>query len=172
MLPESIRSFLYQENGLQIENEYSVSGGSINQAVKLETSNGVYFLKWNVSAPVGFFEKESKGLQLLNLAATEIRIPDVIITYAGNKELPAFILMEYIEEGASGNSHLFGTELARLHQNHSDQFGLDEDNYIGKLPQSNRRHNDWVSFFVNERIQPQYCYRPKTCFCNTRSKLG
>lgn len=155
MLPNSIRSFLDQKKGLQIENEQPVSGGSINHAVKLETSNGVYFLKWNASAPDGFFEKESKGLQLLNSAAMEIRIPEVITTHDGSKEVPAFVLMEYIEEGASGNSHLFGAELARLHQNHANQFGLDEDNYIGKLPQSNRWHNDWVSFFVNERIQPQ-----------------
>ena len=34
-------------------------------------------------------------------------------------------------------------------------FGLDHDNYIGSLAQSNKKHADWISFFMEERIRPQ-----------------
>jgi fructosamine-3-kinase len=45
--------------------------------------------------------------------------------------------------------------LAKLHEVKSDQYGLDHDNYIGSLAQSNTKHPDWKSFFITERIQPQ-----------------
>jgi fructosamine-3-kinase len=41
-----------------------------------------------------------------------------------------------------------------LHQQHADQFGLDHDNYIGRLPQSNKQHKQWPTFFAEERIRP------------------
>lgn len=34
-------------------------------------------------------------------------------------------------------------------------FGLDHNNYIGSLPQSNKWHAKWIDFFVNERIEAQ-----------------
>jgi fructosamine-3-kinase len=49
----------------------------------------------------------------------------------------------------------FGTALAALHKNTQDNFGLDEDNYIGSLSQSNRCHSDWTDFFIAERLEPQ-----------------
>jgi fructosamine-3-kinase len=34
-------------------------------------------------------------------------------------------------------------------------YGLNHNNFIGKLPQSNCQHKNWVDFFIEERIQPQ-----------------
>lgn len=34
------------------------------------------------------------------------------------------------------------------------EFGWEEDNYIGLLPQSNHRHNTWAGFYFRERIEP------------------
>jgi protein-ribulosamine 3-kinase len=34
-------------------------------------------------------------------------------------------------------------------------FGLDYNNYIGSLPQSNTIHNDWIDFFIAERLEAQ-----------------
>ena len=34
-------------------------------------------------------------------------------------------------------------------------FGLDHDNYIGSLPQSNHQHTSWVEFFIEERLEKQ-----------------
>jgi len=51
----------------------------------------------------------------------------------------------------------FGHQLASMHSISNDQFGFDEDNYIGSLHQSNTRHSDWISFFVEERLEKQVC---------------
>lgn len=155
MLPKTIISHLTDEFGIRVRQEQSVSGGSINRSVKLETNHGVFFLKWNPSAPEDFFEKEAGGLKRLHSASTRLRVPEVISAHPSGGDLPGFLLMEFIEEGTGGNSFVFGSELARLHKVQADQFGLDEDNFIGRLPQSNRLHDSWVTFFVEERINPQ-----------------
>ncbi len=49
----------------------------------------------------------------------------------------------------------FAEKLAQLHKHSADQFGLDHDNYIGSLFQSNRYHNKWTDFFREERLNAQ-----------------
>ena len=65
--------------------------------------------------------------------------------------------MEFIESGLKGNQFWkgFGEALAQLHRHSQDHFGLDHSNFIGALPQANPAHNDWISFYVEARLQPQ-----------------
>ena len=95
------------------------------------------------------FITEAKGLELLASAQSGLLIPEVIL-----KE-DHFLLLNYIEEGTTGNSYLFGSKLALLHKTTNELFGLDHDNYIGILPQSNHYYPNWLDFFVRERIEPQ-----------------
>jgi len=155
MIPTKLSNHLAEALNLEIIKSQSVSGGSINRAAKITTNCGDMFLKWNTNAPDDFFEKEADGLKRLATARTALRIPDVISSGKPVNSRPGFLLMEFIEEGRSGNSFEFGQNLAKLHQTGIDQFGLDTDNYIGSLPQSNRRHDEWIDFFVEERINPQ-----------------
>ena len=48
-----------------------------------------------------------------------------------------------------------GRRLALLHKHSSDHFGLDHNNYIGSLVQSNRKHLSWTDFFREERLNAQ-----------------
>jgi protein-ribulosamine 3-kinase len=48
-----------------------------------------------------------------------------------------------------------GSQLAALHQQKSDIFGWESDNFIGNLHQSNKHHKEWTSFYLEERIWPQ-----------------
>jgi protein-ribulosamine 3-kinase len=155
MIPTELSTHLTETLDLEIHDTQSLSGGSINQAVKLSTNKGDYFLKWNRSAPDDFFEKEADGLKRLSSAKSKLRVPNVISTRKPGPGRPGYLLMEFIEEGRSGNSFEFGRRLAKLHQTGSEQFGLETDNYIGSLPQSNRKCNDWIEFFTQERISPQ-----------------
>jgi len=155
MIPTKLSNHLAEALNLEIIKSQSVSGGSINRAAKIATNLGDMFLKWNTNAPDDFFEKEADGLKRLATARTALRIPDVISSGKPVNSRPGFLLMEFIEEGRSGNSFEFGQNLAKLHQTDIDQFGLDTDNYIGSLPQSNRRHDNWITFFTEERINPQ-----------------
>ena len=155
MIPTKLSNHLAEALNLEIIKSQSVSGGSINRAAKITTNRGDMFLKWNNNAPDDFFEKEADGLKRLATARTALRIPDVISSGKPVNSRPGFLLMEFIDEGRSGNSFAFGQNLAKLHQTDIDQFGLDTDNYIGSLPQSNRRHDNWITFFTEERINPQ-----------------
>ena len=100
------------------------------------------------------FESERKGLTLLSQTKT-IRIPEIVHYSEVNNS--AFLLLEYIEQGIS--TPLFwkelGYQLASLHRNTNDFFGLDSNNFIGTLPQQNNLSDNWIDFFINERIQPQ-----------------
>lgn len=154
-LPLILKKHLETSYHISVQNELSVSGGSISSASRVSTSRGELFLKWNDDVPGNFFEKEADGLKLLQAAGTNLRIPKVEAVGLPGDGTPGFLLMEYIESGRSGDSEQFGAELARLHQEKETEFGLNENNYIGSLPQCNQKHSDWVSFFSEERIKPQ-----------------
>lgn len=153
-LPESIQQELSTRHQITVEDVRPCSGGSINRSVKLSTNRGQLFLKWNRQAPDDFFEKEAEGLQQLKQAESSPRIPEVIATGAPRDDMPGFLVMEFIREGKSGDSFQYGKEVAVLHQNRASQYGDKADNYIGSLPQSNRHHKTWMSFFTEERINP------------------
>lgn len=161
MLPEPIRkqllTLLRSQYGpsTELKSMQHLSGGSINNALKIETSRGPFFIKWNYSQRFpGMFASEAKGLDILN-QANGLPVPKVL-HHREEKEY-TFLILEYIESGQK-QQHFwseFGNQLASLHCNREDFFGLDHDNYIGSLPQSNFKHPNWVEFFVLERLEKQ-----------------
>lgn len=157
MIPEEITFALEETFNITIQNERSVSGGSINRAHRLETNRGTLFLKWNSSTPDNFFEIEARGLELLSSIESGLRIPSVFACQPQSSSTPGFLLMEYISEGSGGsaNAFEFGIGLATLHQSRAEFFGLPYDNYIGSLPQKNGKFDNWTSFFIEKRINPQ-----------------
>lgn len=157
MIPDSVRQSIQQSVGQEIKSSQSVSGGSINRAAKVTLADDTTcFLKWNTTADPNMFVVEEKGLELLSSADTILRVPDVFTTGQTDSGT-GFLLQEFVTEGRSkpDSAENFGRALAALHKHHEDQYGLDHDNYIGKLPQSNNWHGNWIDFFVKERMQPQ-----------------
>ncbi len=138
-----------------IYQHHALGGGSINSAYQLNTSAGLYFVKVNDAMHYpGMFEAEAKGLALL-AASQCISIPEVIgVGEAGNS---AFLVLEMIELNPATTTlwEDFGQSLAQLHRSTQPLFGLDHSNYIGSLPQHNKAHASWVSFFIEERLEPQ-----------------
>lgn len=132
-----------------------VGGGDINVAYKLSSDEGDFFVKLNSSTLYPrMFIKEKNGLDLLR-SAEEIRIPQTIATDETDDK--AFLILEFMKPASMIQDFwaVFGTQLACLHKHSEDYFGLDEDNYIGSLFQSNRKHDNWTSFFIEERLEQQ-----------------
>src|SRR5690349_7471323 len=102
----------------------------------------------------GMFECEVKGLKMLDEIVNGIT-PKVISVNDDGNEMT--LTLELIKTGVPQKDFWndFARKLAAIHGRNSDYFGLDHDHFIGLLPQSNRQHSDWVSFFINERIEPQ-----------------
>jgi fructosamine-3-kinase len=131
-----------------------LSGGDINQVFRLRLANSKEFvLKLNSKDRYpGMFEKESAGLGLLKSAGC--RVPGVELTFVEGAH--QFLILEYVEEGRPiGNSwELFGRQLATLHLQTNESFGLDHDNYIGSLDQMNGKMENWTEFFISNRLKP------------------
>jgi len=156
-LKQAVEKTLSQKFNQQVTvlSQQPIGGGCINQAHKNDTSAGNFFLKWNdANAYPGMFEAEAKGLNLLR-SAHATYIPEVIST--GEAEAKSFIILEFIEAGKRIKNFWqdFGEKLANLHKHSSNSFGLDHDNYIGSLPQSNKTHSSWTEFFIHERLEKQ-----------------
>lgn len=127
-----------------------LGGGCINNAVKLETAKGNFFLKYNFESPENMFEIESKGLELL-ASSNIIKIPKVI---AFQKN---YLLLEFIDSSIKIKDYWqdFGENLAQIHQNTNLYFGLDYDNYIGSLPQNNKQSENGIEFLIEKRFRVQ-----------------
>jgi fructosamine-3-kinase len=140
---------------VELKRTVSVSGGSINDAYKVDTNAGLFFVKKNsASLYPGMFEKEAAGLEIL-AAANAIGVPEVI-TLGGESDI-SLLILRFIESKPKSPEFWdrFAEGLASLHRNRADYFGLDQDNYIGSLHQSNRKHNNWPDFFREERLEKQ-----------------
>ncbi|GAA3598283.1 fructosamine kinase family protein [Flavivirga amylovorans] len=132
-----------------------VHGGDISSAYKVKTSNNSYFLKLNSSTNAAkMFQTEAYGLQIINEANT-IKTPKVLACDIFQNS--SFLLMEFIESKLPSSRDYInlGNQLAQLHQCTSDKFGLDHDNFIGSLPQSNKPNRTWTDFYITERLVPQ-----------------
>ncbi|REJ80167.1 MAG: ketosamine-3-kinase [Bacteroidetes bacterium] len=145
---------LSEEIGLQVKilHIYEVSGGCINRGQKLETTAGNFFTKTNSEARFpGMFEAERKGLELLKSTGT-INLPDCLMSGVWNQQ--SFLLLEFIEAGKRKQDYWekCGRQLANLHKHSQDKFGLDHNNYIGSLQQTNTYSKSWTEFFLEERL--------------------
>ncbi len=132
-----------------------VTGGCINNGARIETENGVFFIKWNDRGSYpGMFHAEAKGLNLLASANT-IRIPEVVYILEGEEH--DGLLLEWIETRRTTvlSGERMGRQLAGVHRHSADEYGLDHSNFMGSLPQRNTPTKDLVTFFVEERLEPQ-----------------
>lgn len=134
----------------------AVGGGSINHAYQLLINgNFRYFIKLNSEKDYPeLFATEKSSLELLGTAKV-IRIPHVVaLTAVAGYQV---LILEWIEQGLKTTAfwRSFGEQLALLHRTDSNSFGLDIDNYMGALPQTNTKEADWCIFFTQQRLVPQ-----------------
>ncbi len=133
----------------------NASGGCINDSAIIKTGEGRFFLKWNIAKRYpNMFDAEAKGLKLLKSAGI-IQIPDVI--GIGEIGQLSWLMLEYIEQNQGSKDFWedFGISLAVLHKQTYGKFGLDHDNYIGSLNQYNDFYDNWIDFFIDQRLEKQ-----------------
>lgn len=113
------------------------------------------------ASSVSLYECEMAGLRLLRKVVGDLGFESTLHVPQPVACSPDYLLLEWLERGAStpASSRAFGRSLAMLHSAGSaitdGRFGLDHDNWIGSLPQSNRMWPTWGAFYVHERILPQ-----------------
>ena len=132
----------------QITAAHPVSGGDINEAFRLETAEGPYFLLVQPGQPASFYAHEVAGLKALGQA---VNVPEVIAT--GEIEHDAYLILEFLEIG-DGSQYELGQTVARVHRVTAKQFGFDQSNLVAKLPKDNSWQNDWTTFYLKQRLDP------------------
>lgn len=153
MIPAN-RAAIAQRLSLSSIDVSPVGGGSINQTYKIESAAKQFFCKVNSATKFPqLFTKEKNGLEFIRQQSI-IQTPAIIDCF--EHEQHQVLILEWIQEGERNETFWksFGEQLAALHQQSANHFRLDEDNYMGSVPQSNKSHGTWNEFFIAERLQP------------------
>jgi fructosamine-3-kinase len=130
-----------------------IAGGDVNQAFRVDLTGGRrVFVKHRADAPAGVFTAEAEGLDWLRVAGAP-RVPEVV---AVRDEAPRFLALEWIERGSPAADHdeALGRALAALHRAGAVSFGLEHDNFIATIPQSNAPAATWPEFYATRRLEP------------------
>lgn len=150
----ALRDALGRILGHAVASSTRLGGGSINDAAEVTLANGArLFVKTHPNPPAGMFEAEARGLRWLE-EADAIRVPRVL---AVSDTKPAYLALELLSPSRRRGSfdEELGRSLAALHAFGAHSFGLDHDNFIGRLAQSNAPATDWPTFYWASRLEPQ-----------------
>jgi fructosamine-3-kinase len=151
------------------ETQQSISGGCINQAVKVADQQRSFFVKTNqgklpddrLSAQLAMFEAEYDGLKAMHNSHT-LKVPQPLCCGVANGQASgqAYIVMEWLDlagKGAETSWQRMGEQLAAMHQVLSTEgFGWHRNNTIGATPQQNGWLDNWVEFWRDRRLGPQF----------------
>ena len=131
-----------------------LAGGSINDTVRLDTSDGAFVVKIHRRAPARMFQTEADGLDALRTSGTSLVIPRVITVGPDDPGASSFLLLEYLAPGrhCAGFDEALGRGLAELHRATAERFGFATDNYCGATPQPNPWTDRWVDFYAESRL--------------------
>jgi fructosamine-3-kinase len=147
---------LSELNGSRVTSKSSqpVGGGCINQALRMATSAGDFFIKWNVSAPSDMFQKEAAGLNEMAEADNQFLVIPKVIWATKSNQQPGILLMEYLQPAINTNGYdeKLGRGIARLHRKTAANFGFHHNNYCGTTIQDNTWTDHWTEFFAHQRI--------------------
>ncbi len=141
----------------QVQQQRTVGGGCINQAVAVSDHQRTFFVKLNCAGQSAMFEAEFDCLTALYASHT-VRVPQPLC--CGTAGDVAYLVMEYLTLGASPEAdawYCLGQRLAAMHQVTSTQgFGWHRDNTIGATPQQNQWEDNWAVFWRDRRLGPQF----------------
>ncbi len=145
-----------KQEGFKLNSFSRLNGGDINDVFLLETSSAKKVIKLNNGTKLpNLFKEEAFALQ--SLANTKsFLIPEVLSH--GEFQDRAYLILGYIETGIPSGLFWenFAENLVKLHQHTSSHFGWESNNYIGSLQQYNAQHTQSSSFYIAERLEPQF----------------
>jgi protein-ribulosamine 3-kinase len=154
--------------GSAVRSARPVSGGDINSAHEMTLTDGrVVFVKSNFVADPTMFAAEARGLAWL-AEARALRVPAVLAV--GD----TFLVLERISPARrrADFDERLGRTLAALHRFGAPGFGLDHDNFIGRLPQSNTPAPTWAEFYRARRLEPQLRLARDAGLCSSAMVRG
>lgn len=138
---------------IEIISSYALGGGCINNALKLDTNCGAFFMKWNASGSRDLFVREAESLNELHKSNNEfVQFPKPLL-YKEIDDKPGYLLTNYLQPGNSKNrDEKIGRGLAQLHRVTNAEYGFYHDNYCGETLQNNVFKANWFDFYIENRV--------------------
>jgi fructosamine-3-kinase len=134
-----------------------VGGGGISSAYRATLDGGrTVFVKSRTDGIAGLYNAEADGLRWL-AETRAVRVPEVLAVKDHDGDLVRrFLVLTWVDQHLPAPDHdaQLGRDLARLHKTGAPMFGFDRDNFIATIPQSNKPHSTWASFYLTERLEP------------------
>jgi fructosamine-3-kinase len=131
-----------------------INGGDISNSFQLISNAGDFFLKYSEdTSRKDFYKKEYHGLMRLINSKT-LSVPQPL--FYGSTTNESFLVTAFIQKTSPQQNfwRIFAEKLAALHRCTYTHFGLEEDNYIGSLPQHNQLKEKWADFYAYCRLEP------------------
>ena len=169
LMDESLKRHIEALVNAYVLGSKPLSGGDTASVLKLETSQQAsYVLKYSHKEDMlKVFEAEAYGLK--RIASTNTIATPKVMDF-GVHNGTSYLLMGYIvpKSPRSDDYYKLFCELCLLHHHSSEQFGLDQDNYIGSLEQQNTLTQDWIDFYSQQRlaVQLQMAYEKRLLNAN------
>lgn len=160
--------------GSAVASSRPLAGGDINQAFEVALEDGRrVFVKTNPDSPRGMFAAEAQGLVWLGEAGAPLRIPRVLAVSHPDRAVQ-FLALELVPSATPARDfdERLGRGLAELHRHAPPGFGLDHDNFIGRLPQANVSAPTWTEFYRARRLEPQLRRAADAGLASGRMKRG
>ncbi|GEA50897.1 hypothetical protein VIN01S_17010 [Vibrio inusitatus NBRC 102082] len=137
----------------KIEEKIRITSGDISESYMISDGEQRYFIKLNSKDFLNSFSAEVDNLNELRLSNT-VATPEIV--HFGSTKEASFLILNYLPTHPLSNheaSYQFGQDVARLHSwGDQQEYGFDNDNYIGATVQPNRWHKKWCQFFAEQRI--------------------
>lgn len=133
-----------------IEKITPVSGGDVNEAFRVETTQEPYFLLVQRGRSKTFFDAEVAGLDLFEQAG--ITAPRVVDNGEVNGD--AYLLLTFLNEGTQGSQTEIGKLVAKMHsyQQPEGKFGFGLPYEGGDISFDNSWSDHWKTIFVEQRL--------------------
>lgn len=159
----AIAAALSDRLGLTVESIALTRGGDINDAYRVETSDGPIFVKSSPSAQPGMFSDEAAGLEWLAVDGG-VPVPEVV-GVVDEEARPRLLALEWIEQGtlSAAGAEKLGRGLAQIHAAGAPAFGatpLLGSGYgaapmrFNELSLPNDRAATWADFYAQNRLLP------------------
>ncbi len=138
--------------GSPLSSATRVHGGDVAISYRLDLADGRrVFAKSHADPPPHHFTTEASGLRWLG-EGSHVRVPEVLAV----SDAPPFLILEWIEEGASTASTEadLGRALADLHRSGAPAFGREDRRTTGSRGLPNEPCDTWEEFYSTQRLLP------------------
>ena len=150
-----------EEHHGAVSKSQGMGGSGWASFCRVSTAEREFFVKTSNKNCEQMFYGEAVGLRAMH-ATNTIRIPEVLKFGDSESGDGSYIIMDFLTLGGRADQRVFGRRMAEMHlatpaaaEAREGKFGFACTNTCGGTTQPNSWNDDWVEFFLEQRIGHQ-----------------